>query len=250
MTQPLLHPAQAIKNKISELTHAVQQLPPSVRKEFSRLPKEAELRFNSIAQYGISAAAATRPAAPGMVTVRHGPIEIRVKPLDLGVTGHALSAAMDTAMEEKAADDERAYGAKTRENGFASLVEWATKQGYYNSVEHQAWAKGAEARTGGRVPASWWIKFDPFGGTAGNGPDVLPQGRWPGALARIAIGHDTDWSLGRYFNVGPMKVLYRAVADPFILGIVGLVPMPLTQFGSAGIYTNPSGHIDWQVFVR
>jgi hypothetical protein len=242
------NPLQMLKNKVSELTQAVQRLPGAVSKQFSQVPKQAEDLFNRIVQNGISTAQG--PAKPGMVTVQHGPVQINVKPLDLGIAKQALPAAMDKAMQAKAADDERAYGAKVREAGHGSLEEWAKAQGYYNSPEHQAWAKAAEARTGGQIPASFWMKFDPFGGTAGNGPDVLPQGKWPGSLSRIAMGHDTDWSLGRYFDVGPLKSLSGANADPTLMGMVGLVPMPGTQFGNAGMYTNPGGHPDWQVIAR
>jgi len=242
------NPLQALKNRVSELKQAVQQLPRTVSKQFEQVPRQAEDLFNRIAQQGLSTAQG--PAKPGMVTVQHGPVQINVKPLNLGIAKQALPAAMDKAMQAKAADDERAYGAKVREAGHGSLEEWAKSQGYFNSPEHQAWAKAAEARTGGQIPASFWMKFDPFGGTAGNGPDVLPQGRWPGSASRIAMGHDTDWSLGRYFNTGPLKSLHGANVNPTIMGMVGLVPMPLTQFGKAGMYTNPGGHPDWQVIAR
>ncbi|MCP3141944.1 hypothetical protein [Pyxidicoccus xibeiensis] len=168
-------------------------------------------------------------------------IEIRVTPLDLGIAPEQLPAELDRAMAEKLADDTNAYGAAMEEAGYASLEEWARDTGYYGSPSHVAWAEAASARTGGQIPASWWMKFDPFGGTAGNGSHILPTGQYPGAASRIAMAHDTDWDLGRYFGVGPLQAL-RGAPNPEDLGPLGLDP----RLGGE-LYTSPFGHPDWEV---
>lgn len=168
-----------------------------------------------------------------------GYIEIRVTPLDLGIPPDQLSAEMDRAMAEKVADDTNTYGADLAAHGFASLEEWSRDAGYYGSPSHIAWAEAASARSGGQIPAEYWMRFDPFGGTAGNGPHILPSGEHPGALSRIAMAHDTDWDLGRYFGAGPLASL-RGQPHPENLGTVGLVP-------GQGVDCYSVGHADWQV---
>lgn len=96
------------------------------------------------------------------------------------------------AFVNKSREDLATYGKTT-----AQLKSDAIKSKYFNSPAHQAWAKAAEARVGGRISADQWMNFDPFGGTAGNGPQIMWQGKYPGPLAKIAMAHDTDWSLGR-----------------------------------------------------
>ncbi|MBZ4417235.1 hypothetical protein [Myxococcus sp. RHSTA-1-4] len=166
-------------------------------------------------------------------------IEIRVKPLDLGIAPENLQSELDRAMAEKLADDTHTYGAAMREAGYSSLEEWSKAKGYYGSPSHVAWAEAASARTGGQIPAEWWMKFDPFGGTAGNGPNILPTGEYPGVASRIAMAHDTDWDLGRYFGVGPLSDL-RGAPNPEDLGPLGLDP----RLGG-DLYT--FGHPDWEV---
>jgi hypothetical protein len=169
----------------------------------------------------------------------HSAIEIRVKPLDLGIAPGQLQAELDRASQEKHADDMKAYGAAMREAGHSSLQEWSEATGYFGSPAHQAWAEAASARTGGQIPASWWMTFDPFGGTAGNGPHVIPTGEYPGIASRIAMAHDTDWSLGRYFGAGPLKQL-RGAPNAEDLGPLGLNPL---LGGDLYIF----GHADWDV---
>lgn len=184
----------------------------------------------------------------GMTTIRRGDIEINVRPLNLNIPPGELQGRLDQAMADKARDDEGAYGALVRENGYSSLEDWSRQSGYYGSDSHRAWAEAASARTGGQVPADWWMKFDPFGGTAGTGPEVLPQGEWPGVLSTIAMGHDTDWSLGRYFGAGPMAALKGAPGSADDLGLVGLAPqLPNSRFSQVPLYTDPRGMSDWVV---
>jgi len=64
------------------------------------------------------------------------------------------------------------------------------------------------------------------------------------------MAHDTDWSLGRYFNAGPLKALYdikpRNQQDMKTRGMAGLQPMPLV--GNMDLYSN--GRPDWSVKYR
>lgn len=173
-------------------------------------------------------------------TIRHGKIEITTRPINM----QALTQrGLDAAVAKKSADDVRAYGKST-----AELKQASVKDGYFNSTAHNAWAKAAEARTGGRIPASFWKEFDPFGGTAGNGPNIELTGKYPGLASRISMAHDTDWSLGRYFNTGPLQNLYKAQPqtkdDMKSLGLAGLTPKPV-QFPNLDLYTN--GRPDWNV---
>jgi len=70
---------------------------------------------------------------------------------------------------------------------------------------------------------------------------VLPEGEWPGVVSAIAIGHDTDWSLGRYFGTGPMALLRGADGPANKLGEVGLMPQPPnTRFADVPLYWWPS----------
>ncbi|MCY1023528.1 hypothetical protein [Pyxidicoccus sp. MSG2] len=199
-------------------------------------------------------ATVTGPGEDGKMTVRvetnmhtvyplglpaRGYIEIRVTPLNLNIAPENLQAEMDRAMAEKQADDASTYGAELAAHGYSSLEEWSRDTGYYGSPSHIAWAEAASARSGGQIPAEYWMRFDPFGGTAGNGPNILPTGEYPGALSRIAMAHDTDWDLGRYFGAGPLASL-RGQPHPENLGTVGLIP-------GQGVDNYSTGHADWQV---
>lgn len=135
-----------------------------------------------------------------------------------------------------------AYGRTTDQ-----LFALASQQGYFGSPAHVAWSEAAEGRTGGRVPATWWRTNDPFGGTSGNGPNILPGGRYPGSVAKIAMAHDTDWTLGRLFNAGPLKSLFTATGKPSDIGSYGLVPFHSVNRGYSALYTNPFGHPDWVI---
>jgi hypothetical protein len=110
-------------------------------------------------------------------------IEISVRPLRPSELGslNKKSADIPQVLADASVRMNRenldTYGKSTRD-----LRSDAIDSGYFNSPAHQAWAQAAEARTGGRVPASWWRENDPFGGTAGNGPQILAQGSYPGSL--------------------------------------------------------------------
>lgn len=176
------------------------------------------------------------------VEVSVGSIRIRVRPLDLGIQANQLGTERDRAVQEKNADDLRAYNKST-----ADIRALAEAAGYYGSMAHNAWAAAAQARSGGVLFADWWKRFDPYGGTAGNGPDVLPQGQYPGVLSRIAMGHDTDWSLGRYFGAGPMRNLRGSSLPPAVLGAVGLSGDVNILVGMNPFETYTTGHGDWDV---
>lgn len=177
-----------------------------------------------------------------MIEVRVGDISIRVRPLDLGIDFNQLLAERQRAEQEKNADDVRAYSKST-----AELKTMAEDADYFGSMAHNAWATAAAVRSGSVLPLSWWKDFDPFGGTAGNGPDVLPQGQYPGLLSRIAMGHDTDWSLGRYFGAGPMAKLRGSNMPPWVLGAVGLTGEANLAVGMDTGVNYTFGHEDWIV---
>lgn len=176
------------------------------------------------------------------VEITVGSIRIRMRPLDLGIEAGQLTSERDRAVQEKNADDLRAYQKSTVE-----LQAMAESAGYFGSMAHNAWAAAAQARSGGVLFADWWQRFDPFGGTAGNGPDVLPQGQYPGVLSRIAMAHDTDWSLGRYFGKGPMRRLRGSNLPPAVLGLVGLRGEANLAVGMNVLETYTTGHGDWNV---
>lgn len=176
------------------------------------------------------------------VQISVGSIRIRMRPLDLGIAANQLASERSRAEHEKNADDVRAYGKST-----AALQGMAEASGYFGSTAHNAWAAAAQARVGGVLFADWWKRLDPFGGTAGNGPDVLPQGQYPGVLSRIAMAHDTDWSLGRYFGKGPMRNLRGSGLPPAVLGLVGLERHANIAVGMNPFETYTTGHGDWDV---
>jgi hypothetical protein len=148
---------------------------------------------------------------------------------------------IEAALERKNQDDIKAYGKTT-----AQLAEMAKEQGYYNSPAHIAWSLAAKERAGGSPDAATWRKMDPFGGTAGNGPDVMLTGKYPGALSHISMAHDTDWSLGRYFNAGPMKALHTSTESPLQMGMYGLQNHSTVRPKVDDLYTT-GGHADWEV---
>lgn len=135
----------------------------------------------------------------------------------------------------------------------AQIRQMSIDQGYYNSPAHQAWAKAAEARTSGQIPASWWIQNDPYGGTAGNGPLIEPLGMYPQVNSKIAMGHDTDWTLGRQFGAGPLRDLATmgngTSKDDFkARGMFGLWPAGTdNRFQAAPATDYTFGHEDWTV---
>jgi hypothetical protein len=166
----------------------------------------------------------------------------------LNATGSQLQANLDTAMREKQAEDLRKYKMTPEQ-----MVEKSRELGYYGSGAHQAWAEAASARTGGRVSAEYWMKFDPLGGTNGNGPNIELGGIYPHPLSKIAMAHDTDWSLGRYFNAGPLNGLYKNTGNDKDLGMYGLQhlqlgggPSPINPQPRAQ-YAGPGGNAIWDI---
>ncbi len=177
-------------------------------------------------------------------------IEIKVRELTNGERGllnpekYTASQRQDhieNALERKNQDDIKAYGKTT-----AQLADMAKEQGYLNSPAHVAWSLAAKERSGGSPDAATWRKMDPFGGTAGNGPDVLPTGKYPGGASTISMAHDTDWSLGRYFDAGPMKALHTSNESPLQMGMYGLQNHSTVRPRVDDLYTT-GGHADWEV---
>lgn len=214
----------------------------------------------------------------GFDPVRQAEVHIQMREVE-GLPDTVPSSELDRAAGEKAQDDREhtdALRAYNRENGtnYRNLREWSEGLGFYGSTNHHTWAAAAEARTGGRIPASWWQETFPFGGAAGGGPNILESGNrvidqllggeYPGSLARIGIAHDTDWALGRYFGVGPLSALDGApipdtgvppqvrlsrgkprVVGDFPLGYVGLFPVGDARYDGIDSYVD--GHPDWNV---
>ena len=183
-------------------------------------------------------------------TYNDAEIEIKVRVLTNGERGllnpekYNASERQDhieAALERKNQDDVKAYGKTT-----AQLADMAKEQGYLNSPAHVAWSLAAKERSGGAIDAATWRKMDPFGGTAGNGPDILPTGKYPGASSTISMAHDTDWSLGRYFNAGPMKALHTSNESPGQMGAYGLHNYSSVRPKVDDLYTT-GGHNDWEV---
>ena len=164
----------------------------SIKQNFGPVRQQA-VNFLETNMHRIREAAGTlKQDTTGMTTIRRGDIQIQVKPLDLNIPADKLPAELNRAMAEKAKDDAAAYGKVVKDAGFNSLEEWSKSTGYFGSDTHRAWAEAAEARSGGQIPADFWMKFDPFGGTAGTGPKVLPQGQWPASKKPSAIRHHSS----------------------------------------------------------
>ena len=182
-----------------------------------------------------------------LVHVR-GTITITTRELEGDELGTLNTPSGIPALIAAAATRMNAANVTAYQRNTAQLRTEATSQGYYRSPPHQIWAGAAQLRTGSRIPRDWWIENDPFGGTAGNGPNILPEGKYPGWVSKIAMGHDTDWTLGRQFNAGPLKGLYTSKESPADMGIYGLSPTsPVTPGLYLNLYTSPGGHPDWQV---
>ncbi len=159
----------------------------------------------------------------------------------LNATGDQLQTNLATAMREKQAEDLRKYKMTPEQ-----MVEKSKELGYYGTGAHQAWAEAASARTGGRASPEYMMKLDPLGGTNGNGPNIEKGGIYPHPLSKIAMAHDTDWSLGRYFNAGPLNGLYKNTGKDADLGMYGLQhlqigggrspidPQPKAQYAGVG----------------
>lgn len=167
----------------------------------------------------------------GVYVVTSNNIRVEVKDVQLNLPLDN-PAAMNNLLEQwrakKNADDQLAYG-KTTGQMLADTKQGDTGSRYYDSEQHLVWAYAASARTGGQIPPEFFLEFDPNGGTAGNGPEVLPLGHAGEPLSTIAMGHDTDWNLGRYMNAGPLQ------------GLHDLNPTDQTQMkrmGNAGLFNS------------
>ncbi len=167
----------------------------------------------------------------GVYVVTSNNIRVEVKDVQLNLpldNPVAMNKLLDEWRAKKNADDQLAYG-KTTNQMLADTKQGGPGSRYYDSEQHLVWAYAAAARTGGKIPPEFFLEFDPNGGTAGNGPEVLPLGHAGEPLSTIAMGHDTDWNLGRYMNAGPLQGLY------------GLHPTDQTQMkrmGNAGLFNS------------
>jgi hypothetical protein len=197
------------------------------------------------------------PGFPGSIrTNNDASIRITVRELrpdELGSLAGKTGQNLQTELNRAAAQIDRENRNNANGKSTAELREMSIASGYYNSPSHQAWAQAAEARTGGKVPAEWWIRNDPFGGTNGNGPNILAGGVYPHPLSRIGMAHDTDWTLGRAFGAGPMRTLATS-SDPrgdFGLTTQGANRAEHERSLDAGLGSGYlSGHPDWNVEYR
>lgn len=202
------------------------------------------------------------PTGRGVIFRNEAVINIRVRELQgnelgaLAFTGERFEQAVSAAERRKSAEDQATYGMTT-----AQLREASQDAGYYGSRAHVAWSEAASARTGGRLSAEWFREFDPYGGTNGHGPNVRSDGEYPNPMSRIGMAHDTDWTLGRHFQAGPLRALYGLTGHSAQeMGEYGVIPNLPNYAGveipgtgvryntirpGVDIYTD--GHPDWQV---
>jgi hypothetical protein len=202
------------------------------------------------------------PTGRGVIFRNEAVINIRVRELQgnelgaLAFTGDRFEQAVSAAERRKSAEDQATYGMTT-----AQLREASQDAGYYGSRSHVAWSEAASARTGGRLSAEWFREFDPYGGTNGHGPNVRNDGEYPNPMSRIGMAHDTDWTLGRHFQAGPLRALYGLTGHSAQeMGEYGVIPNLPNHAGveipgtgvryntirpGVDIYTD--GHPDWQV---
>lgn len=190
----------------------------------------------------------------GNVIITSNNIRMEVAPLSAefdqmfaGKSDAEIQQMIDGWQAQKNADDGLAYSNVERTDGgnvtgTADLRQLAHDQGYYGSEQHMVWATAASARTGGRIPPEFFLDFDPFGGTAGNGPNIEQGGNSGEPLSTISMAHDTDWSLGRYMNVGPLSGLH---------GIEATEQYQMKRMGMAGLFNgsealalNPAGIVN------
>ena len=155
-------------------------------------------------------------------------------------TAEALSETLDVWRQAKTNDDHLAYGRSTEQLIIASRTANYTDPNfpgqqvpYLGHEQHVVWAMGASARTGCTLPPEFFLDNEGFGGTAGNGPNILPKGASGQALSTIAMAHDTDWMLGRLMGIGPLAPLHTAT--PIHIN-------QATRMGSAGLFT--AGQVD------
>ncbi len=153
-----------------------------------------------------------------------------------------LNRRLDVLRGKKNNDDSIAYGKSTWQLGFQEAANYNRSStsfddsgfwgGYFGCEQHIVWAYGASARTGWVVPPEFFIENEGFGGTAGNGPEILPGGYVGEALSTISMAHDSDWMIGRLFGKSPLGVLY------------GLYMETVVQYkrgGSCGLFPSSDG---------
>lgn len=154
-----------------------------------------------IAQYNIQSV-----RAGNVYIITSNNIRLEVSPMDFSriVTADfdEMNARLSRWREAKARDDLLAYGKDT-----PTLFAQANRAGYMGSEQHTMWAMGASARTGCFIPPEFFFENEGYGGTAGNGPNILPGGDAREPLSTIAMGHDSDWMIGRLFAMGPLARL-------------------------------------------
>lgn len=213
--------------------------PQGVNWSEGHLPENLDQRVEG---YGIQ----TIVNPDGTIVVTSNNIQVQVQSLGPqfdamfeGKSEAEINAMLTEWRQRKDADDTLAYGGQ----GTEDLRAQATESDYYGSEQHVVWATAASARTGGRIPPEFFMEFDPFGGTAGNGPEIINPGDWAGGgaggmLSTIAMGHDTDWDLGRYMGVGPLNELHDLnptnQAQMALMGTVGLMPAEAALATAAG----------------
>ncbi len=195
----------------------------------------------AISRYGIASA---RVGNSYVITS----MNIRLEVASLGAafarlvptTAAALSETLDAWRQAKTNDDHLAYGRSTEQLILAARTanyqdpNFPDQQvPYLGCEQHVVWAMGASARTGCMLPPEFFIDNEAFGGTAGNGPNILPKGGSGQARSTIAMAHDTDWMIGRLMGIGPLAPLHAAT--PIHIN-------QATRMGSAGLFT--AGQVD------
>lgn len=196
---------------------------------------------SAISRYGINSA---RVGDGYVITSMNIRLEVR----SLGsafsrivpTTAAALNEALDVWRQRKTNDDQLAYNRSTSQLvGAARTADFRDPNfpnqqvPYLGSEQHVVWAMGASARTGCLIPPEFFIDNEAFGGTAGNGPNILPKGGSGQARSTIAMAHDTDWMIGRVMGIGPLAPLHAA--QPYHLN-------QATRMGSAGLFN--AGQVD------
>lgn len=153
-------------------------------------------------------------------------IRIEVAPIDFSGIVSAdfdeMNAKISRWRQAKGRDDILAYGKHT-----SALLDQANSAGYMGSEQHTMWAMGASARTGCFIPPEFFFENEGYGGTAGNGPNILPGGDAREPLSTIAMGHDSDWMIGRLFCSGPLARLNTITPQH---------QYQIARMGSAGLF--------------
>lgn len=133
------------------------------------------------------------------------------------------AAFLQQIAARKDQDDQAAYGLTTEQIRQSAMTGTADER-YFGSEQHWMFAYASAARTNFQVPPEFFMNLDPFGGTAGNGPQIQPGGGTGELLSTISMAHDPDWLMGRYFGAGPLSALNGAsdAVRPAFAGLVGL----------------------------